>query len=96
MAKGILVSYAGLPVMLSSFFPDNGLASLAGSLRAAGHEVKILDFNTVSTLAQLVPRERSQALAQLLPGAAGGKTVAVRMTAAAATVQSSSPAATKR
>ncbi len=67
MASGLLVSYAGFPVMASSLFPDNGLASLAATLRAAGHEVRVLDFNTVSTLRRLVPEPTSHALEQLLP-----------------------------
>jgi radical SAM superfamily enzyme YgiQ (UPF0313 family) len=71
MARGLLVSFAGYPVMPSSFFPDNGLASLAGALLARGHEVKILDFNTVSMLRRLLPRERSASLAAQFPKAPG-------------------------
>jgi len=53
--------------MASSLFPDNGLASLAGTLLAMGHEVKVLDYNTVGVLRRLVPPERTTALAALLP-----------------------------
>jgi anaerobic magnesium-protoporphyrin IX monomethyl ester cyclase len=35
--------------------PDNGLASLAGSLVRAGHAVKVLDYGTVETVRRLVP-----------------------------------------
>ncbi len=72
MARGLLISFAGYPVMISSLFPDNGLASLAGTLLAAGHEVRVLDFNTVTTLRRLVSPERTSALAGLLPAVAGG------------------------
>jgi hypothetical protein len=67
MTRGLLVSFAGYPVMVSSFFPDNGLASLAGTLLSHGHEVKVLDFNTVSMVRRLVPPERTAELAALLP-----------------------------
>ncbi|MBN2495469.1 MAG: radical SAM protein [Deltaproteobacteria bacterium] len=67
MARGLLVSFAGYPVMISSFFPDNGLASLAGTLLAHGHEVKVLDFNTSDSLVGLVPAERSRQLEELMP-----------------------------
>jgi radical SAM superfamily enzyme YgiQ (UPF0313 family) len=71
MASGLLISYAGLPVAVSSLFPDNGLASLAGTLLAAGHRVRVLDYNTVGTLARTVAPERSAALRDLLPALAG-------------------------
>jgi radical SAM superfamily enzyme YgiQ (UPF0313 family) len=72
MSSGILVSYAGYPVITSSLFPDNGLASLAGTLLAAGHGVRVLDFNTTEVLGRLVSPERSADLAALLPALAGG------------------------
>lgn len=65
MAKGLLISFAGFPVSISSLFPDNGLASLAGTLIANGHEVKVLDYNTVSTIYRLVPREISVKLSNI-------------------------------
>jgi len=71
MASGLLISFAGLPVAVSSLFPDNGLASLAGTLLAAGHRVRVLDYNTVGTLARTVPPERSAELCALLPALAG-------------------------
>ncbi len=55
MAKGFLVSYAGYPYTPSSLMPDNGLASLAGSLLNAGHEVTILDYGTVEIIDRLTP-----------------------------------------
>lgn len=72
MARGLLVSFAGLPVMPSSLFPDNGLASLAGALIAAGHEVEILDFNRVSLVERLVPPSLSCELATLYPDLVAG------------------------
>lgn len=72
MARCLLVSFAGYPVMASSLFPDNGLASLAGTLLAAGHEVKVLDYNTVQTLGRAVPAACTRELAELLPALAGG------------------------
>ncbi len=55
MSRVLLVSFAGYPYTPSSLMPDNGLASLAGALIQAGHEVRILDYGTVSTLARLFP-----------------------------------------
>ena len=60
MAKGLLVSYAGYPYTPSSLMPDNGLASLAGSLIQAGHEVKILDYGTLDTVRRLIPKDISK------------------------------------
>jgi len=57
MARFLLVSFAGYPYTPSSLMPDNGLASLAGALAAAGHEVRILDFGTLTTLARLFPEK---------------------------------------
>ncbi|MEM4625354.1 MAG: radical SAM protein [Candidatus Pacearchaeota archaeon] len=57
MAKGILVSYAGYPYTPSSLMPDNGLASLAGSLINNGHDVKIIDYGTIDTIRRLIPAE---------------------------------------
>jgi hypothetical protein len=34
---------------------DNGLASLAGALRQAGHDVRIVDYNTLSLIGRLIP-----------------------------------------
>ncbi|HTY12964.1 MAG TPA: radical SAM protein [Candidatus Omnitrophota bacterium] len=53
--SALLVNYAGYPSSPNSLMPDNGLASLAAQLRAAGHDVKILDYATVSTMRRLVP-----------------------------------------
>lgn len=65
MARGLLVSYAGYPYTPSSLTPDNGLASLAGALLEAGHEVKIIDYGTVSTMRRLFPLHLSQQLQPL-------------------------------
>ncbi|NOZ86028.1 MAG: hypothetical protein GXP49_07155 [Deltaproteobacteria bacterium] len=66
MARGLLVSYAGYPITVSSLFPDNGLASLAGVLISAGHEVKVLDYNTVGTARRLYSPRRSEELSRIL------------------------------
>ncbi len=55
MGRAILVSYAGYPYTPSSLMPDNGLASLAGQLVGAGHEVTILDYGTLELMGRLVP-----------------------------------------
>lgn len=65
------MSFAGFPLSITSFFPDNGLASLAGVLLASGHEVKILDYNTVHTLERIISPERSQVLRTLHTKARG-------------------------
>jgi hypothetical protein len=73
MAKGILISYGGYPYALSSFFPDNGLASLAAVLRADGHEAEILDYNTAETASRIVDAESREKLTSLLPCVAEGR-----------------------
>ncbi len=70
MSKGLLVTYGGFPYTPSSLFPDNGMANMAATLIAAGHEVRVWDLNTVSTLARMVPpalRPRMRALQRRLP-----------------------------
>jgi radical SAM superfamily enzyme YgiQ (UPF0313 family) len=59
MSRVMIVSYAGYPYSPSSLMPDNGLASLAAVLLAAGHEVQLLDYSTVDTLERLYPRNLS-------------------------------------
>ncbi len=65
MGRVLLVSFAGYPYTPSSLMPDNGLASLAGALADAGHEVLILDYGTVSTLDRLFPARLSRAVRPL-------------------------------
>jgi len=72
VARVLLITYAGPPAMISSLYPDNGLASLAGTLLAAGHEVRVHDYNTVTHLARCVPAERSAELARVLPELVAG------------------------
>ncbi len=75
MARGLLVSYAGYPYTPSSLTPDNGLANLAGALLEAGHEARIVDYGTVSTMRRLFPEPLSAQLkpvAQELLGGGGG------------------------
>ena len=65
MARALLVSYAGYPYTPSSLTPDNGLANLAGALLAAGHEAKVLDFGTLTTMRRLFPAELTAVLRPL-------------------------------
>lgn len=51
----VLVNFAGYPSSLDSLMPDNGLASLAGSLLRAGWRVRVMDFATTEMIARLVP-----------------------------------------
>lgn len=67
MATGILVSYSGFPYTPSSFFPDNGLANLAGALKEGGHGIRILDFSTLETFDAFMPRELKEEFGTLLP-----------------------------
>lgn len=60
MSKVLLVSFAGYPYTPSSLMPDNGLASLAGSLLEAGHDVRILDYGAVATVRRLFPEALSR------------------------------------
>jgi hypothetical protein len=73
MARGILVSFAGYPYTPSSLMPDNGLASLAGSLIAAGHDAKVLDYGTVDTVARLVPDAVHRRLEDVWAAASNGR-----------------------
>ena len=69
MAKVLLVTFAGYPCTPSSLMPDNGLASLAGALADAGHQARILDYGTLTTLDRLFPqrlRKRVRPLAEKL------------------------------
>jgi radical SAM superfamily enzyme YgiQ (UPF0313 family) len=67
MASGLLISYAGFPYALSSLFPDNGLASLAATLRAEGHACQILDYNTAGLMARLVGPDARARLEAVYP-----------------------------
>jgi len=62
----LLVNYAGYPVSPNSFMPDNGLATLAAQLKAAGHQAKILDYATISGMKRLAPPAYRQRLAKIL------------------------------
>ena len=66
MAKALLVSYAGHPYTPSSLMPDNGLASLAGSLIAAGHEVKIIDYSLPDLSQRLIPDRACRSLKRVV------------------------------
>lgn len=70
MSKGLLVTYGGYPYTPSSLFPDNGMANMAAALIAAGHQVRVWDLNTVSTLERMLTpalRARMRALMRRLP-----------------------------
>jgi radical SAM superfamily enzyme YgiQ (UPF0313 family) len=62
VVRGLLVSFSGYPWTPTSLMPDNGLAALAGSLMAAGHEVRILDYGTTSLVKRLVPKNLQEGL----------------------------------
>jgi radical SAM superfamily enzyme YgiQ (UPF0313 family) len=53
--SSVLVTYNSYPNSLDFLTPDNGLANLAGTLLQAGHETRIADLCTVSTVRRLVP-----------------------------------------
>ena len=65
-ASVLLVNYAGYPSSPNSLMQDNGLASLAAKLKAAGHRVKILDYATVDTMRRLVPPSAQERLSRIL------------------------------
>jgi len=60
--RWLLINYSGYPFALNSLILDNGLANLAGSLKAAGKQVEILDYATVSMLERLTPPNLSRML----------------------------------
>jgi radical SAM superfamily enzyme YgiQ (UPF0313 family) len=62
--KYLLISIAGVPKILSDFMPDNGLASLAGSLMEEGKKVKILDFNLPDTFTGIFKEPHNNFLKQ--------------------------------
>ncbi len=72
MARGILVSIAGYPYTPSSLMPDNGLASLAGALVEAGHEVRVLDYGTVDMIEKYVPPPLHRKLKRIWEAASTG------------------------
>jgi hypothetical protein len=55
MKRGALVTFSGFPNAPVCFLPDNGLATLAAVIRRAGHDVTILDYNTLDTMKRLIP-----------------------------------------
>lgn len=58
-SKGLLVNYSGYPLYISSFMPESGLATLAGSLISAGYEARIKDFSNLDIIEKLYPRKAS-------------------------------------
>ena len=67
MPNGLLINYNGPPHEISSLFPDQGLAGLASVLIKAGHDVKILDYSTVTTIRKIYSMQIQQALSKLAP-----------------------------
>jgi hypothetical protein len=53
--RALLITMAGTPATPSWFMPDNGLAQLAACLLEAGHDVEVLDLNTIEVMARLAP-----------------------------------------
>ncbi len=64
MTKSLLISYSGYPTSPHAFMPDNGLAVLAGALKANGHETTILDYSTIDIM-RLLPPEYGERLFRL-------------------------------
>jgi len=60
--KSILVNFNGCPSSVDSLMPDNGLANLAGSLLAEGHETCIMDFSSVDIIRRMIPYNISREL----------------------------------
>lgn len=56
-SRSLLVTYNSYPNSLDFLTPDNGLANLAGTLREHGHETRVVDLCTVSTVGRLIPSE---------------------------------------
>ncbi|HIE44158.1 MAG TPA: B12-binding domain-containing radical SAM protein [Candidatus Omnitrophica bacterium] len=55
--NSLLITFAGYPYTPSSLLPDNGMANLASSLLKQGHHTEIMDLNTTTMIAKLVPPE---------------------------------------
>ncbi|RJP79859.1 MAG: radical SAM protein [Desulfobacteraceae bacterium] len=72
MSNGLLINYAGVPHEMSSLFPDNGLAALAGVLQEANQMVRILDFSTTETIHEVYSSDIRKALRSLAPKIFGG------------------------
>jgi hypothetical protein len=72
MSNGLLINYAGVPHEMSSLFPDNGLAALAGVLQEANQMVRILDFSTTKTIDDIYRADIRNALRSLAPKIFGG------------------------
>jgi hypothetical protein len=73
MSRAILFSAIDVPYISSSLMPDNGLASLAASLLAAGHAVRIRDLGTATTLRELVQPGDRPRLVRLLAAIGEGR-----------------------
>lgn len=56
-SRSLLVTYNSYPNSLDFLTPDNGLANLAGTLREKGHQSRVVDLCTVSTVRRLVPSD---------------------------------------
>lgn len=69
-SRSLLINYTGYPTTPNAFMPDNGLAVLATSLLANGHETTILDYNTIDVM-RLLPHEYGKRLMDLKREGAG-------------------------
>ncbi len=65
MVNALFISYPGEPINPTTFLPDNGLASLAGSLIQEGHSAHILDYGTIQLLKDSLPEGVKPALQEL-------------------------------
>jgi hypothetical protein len=53
--RSLLVNFSSYPSSIEFLTPDNGLAVLAGTLIEAGHDTRIIDYCTVSTMRRFMP-----------------------------------------
>jgi hypothetical protein len=66
-----LINLFGIPCTPSAFNPDNSLAAIAGSLKAAGHFPRIIDFQNVDFSERLMPPEIGGELMALVSSTEG-------------------------
>jgi len=73
MARALLVSYPGYPSTPAYLVANQWLANMAGSLLADDHDVRIVDFGTVSIMRRLFPEQITEQLRPLAAGMMGGR-----------------------
>lgn len=78
MSRVLLVSYPGYPSTPAHLVANHWLAGNAGALLAAGHEVRVVDFGTVSMMRRLFPEQITTQLkplaAEMMSGTRGPDT----------------------